>query len=448
MKSVANVGTGLPKKPAVLAVLVLAASLGFAVQPVSADPPLVPNNPTLPALQSGDLECGALVVTSVKLTDDIGPCSGDGLVVAGNFIKIDMEGHKIVGDGDPNNAAQVGIRIVDKRGVKVENGTVEKFNAGVFISGGSGHEIDKVTAQDNRGNNEISMGDGILVSGSSQNKITKNVVKRNGADFPFGSTVLQLFGGISLTDESSENVIEHNLATEHGSTGIRLEGGGVHHNVIRENTSTGNGGNGVSLGFDAFDNQVLNNTLTNNKSSGIGTSFGAERAIIRGNTITGNVNGIALGSGTATVENNTVSNNTSNGMSVPGGSLFQSEEGPENFIRKDSVIRGNTVENNGRNGIFVLCPKDFVSQTPPPNGTRGTCLTPANSYGQDISSNHLIENNTTGGNGGALAGIAVKDGSGNVTGRYDLLDQSPTCYTNTWRGNTYTYASPACTQAA
>lgn len=447
MKTDSNVRRSRAKTKFAAAVLV-AVSLGLVVQPATAKGLSKPQ-PTTPILPSlVELECGSLVLHSVRLANDIGPCSGDGLIIAANFIKVDLEGHTISGDGDPNNEAQVGIRMADKIGVKVENGIVEKFDAGVYLSGGEGNEIDKITARDNRGTNEKGMGDGILLSNSHKNEVSHNTLSGNGAEFPFGNTILQLFGGISLLDGSSLNKVERNTVTQHGSTGIRLEGGGVHHNVIKENDSSNNGGNGVSLGFDAYDNQVLGNTLLNNTFSGIGTSFGAERAIIRGNTISGSSNGIALGSGEALVENNLVTNNRVNGIQVPGGSFFKSEEGLEDFIRRNSVIRGNTVQNNLRNGIFVLCPKDFFSQTPPSQGgTRGLCLA-ENAYGRDVRMNHQIVDNVTSGNGGASPGVPLKDGLGHYIGRYDLLDQSLTCYGNTWSGNSFSTAQPQCAEGA
>ncbi len=88
--------------------------------------------------------CGEVIVESIQLADDVGPCEGtDGLIVGRDNIVIDLNGHKIIGDAGPSPAPvdPVGIRIEDRSYVKVTNNPndpstranaeITEFNAGV-----------------------------------------------------------------------------------------------------------------------------------------------------------------------------------------------------------------------------------------------------------------------------------------------------------------------------
>jgi parallel beta-helix repeat protein len=443
------------RKASLAGVLALVASLGFAI----------------PAHANAD--CGTVLKSSIKLTHDIGPCTGDGLIAGANKITIDLNGHTISGDGDYENTPQAGIKIPGRTTVKVidstgtRNGTVKLFNAGVLIDGGSTNTVSGITASDNKACNSddflstgfapdacnaSNMGDGILVNGSTKNTISKNTVTRN-ANFNVAS------GGISMTNFSTQNTVDANTVTGNFNTGVRAEAPNSMRNVISNNTISANrgcgrfgassfcGGNGISISFGAAQSQVFNNTIKDHISgTGVFTSFDSDRSTIRDNTLTGNATGIGLGASQTEVLNNTVSSNTVNGISVPGGSIFRSDDGAQDFIRRHNLVQGNTVQSNGRNGIIVLCPRDFVDPA-----KLNTCLTGDVTYvdesGRPISNsgqNEILDNRVTG-NGGAGAGTELKAG-GLVVGRYDLLDQHPTCDRNEWVGNTYDTARPDCTK--
>lgn len=63
----------------------------------------------------------------VRLNNDVGPCSSDGLVVAASDITLDLNGHKIFG----TQRANVGIRVESVNNVTVTGGTVAGFGVGV-----------------------------------------------------------------------------------------------------------------------------------------------------------------------------------------------------------------------------------------------------------------------------------------------------------------------------
>src|SRR5262245_45236023 len=82
-----------------------------------------------PALAAGGLSCGSTVTTSVKLTANIGPCLGDGLVVTASNVTVDLGGHTITGGdrGPGTTPEQVGVRVVNASHVTVRHGTVRNF---------------------------------------------------------------------------------------------------------------------------------------------------------------------------------------------------------------------------------------------------------------------------------------------------------------------------------
>ncbi|MCA1683816.1 MAG: right-handed parallel beta-helix repeat-containing protein, partial [Actinobacteria bacterium] len=322
--------------------------------------------------------CGTIVKTSITLSVDVGPCSGDGLIAGADKITINLNGYTIFGDGNYENGAQSGIHMVNRSLVKVNGpGTIKLFNAGVTIESGSQNSVTGTTATLNKACNtntfpapqvcmDNNLGDGIVMATSVKNQVQNNTVT-------FNSNGNVADGGISMVFGSSQNKVTGNTVTDNGNTGVRVESGGGVKNIIDSNTIMRNKGNGVSLSFSAASDQVLNNTIADNTFTGVGTSFDAAKAVISGNTITGNRNGVALGSQTATVANNIVSNNAINGIQVGGGSVFPQDDGSTgDFIRRNNTVQNNTVNNNGRNGIIVLCAKDFATPDP---ATYGRCLT-------------------------------------------------------------------------
>lgn len=46
---------------------------------------------------NADVSCGQEITESVTLTDDLGPCVEDGLVITADGITVDLNGHTIIG---------------------------------------------------------------------------------------------------------------------------------------------------------------------------------------------------------------------------------------------------------------------------------------------------------------------------------------------------------------
>ena len=392
------------------------------------------------------VQCGQVVTSSLKLVADVGPCPDDGLVITKSHVTLDLNGHTVQGAGNPS-LDQVGVRVVSVSDVSVVNGVVTGFNAGVAVEASTATTVKRVTARGNLGTGASNHGDGIILDGSTRSRIVENDVSGNGP-----------YGGISLVDEATDNLIRGNdvhdnvaIRTEpvgqppwnpppiQQNIGIRLESGssnntlernriafngshgvsapGPDHTgiVVRDNLIEGNGGNGIAGPGDDFvltGNRVLRNGFDQFHLPG------ASPAAYDGIIVFGN---FILGPGV--VEANTVDGNAGNGIQVvyPGFS-FQGEYHPPVVYQ----IRGNTVRGNGANGIYVMC--DFVADRFPSL----VCLEdPPPHVGQQIVGN------VTSGNGGAGAG----------TSAWDLYDQNEGCDHNTWLDNSAVTANPSCTLA-
>jgi len=90
------------------------------------------------AFAAKSIGCGSAIKTSIVLTSDIGPCSGNGLNIKASGITIDCAGHTIQGPG--SNTGYKGIVFVppalshDLSGVTVKNCAVTGFEYGYYIT--------------------------------------------------------------------------------------------------------------------------------------------------------------------------------------------------------------------------------------------------------------------------------------------------------------------------
>jgi len=220
--------------------------------------------------------CGATIASTTVLAADVGPCNtGDGIVVRGSNIVLDLNGHRVFSTaplprsrgtdpgGNPIPDNSVGIHLRKARSVTVRGGTVEGFSAGVAIDGGGSNTVTGLIAQHNQGacliEGQITptqlpgkYGDGIVMFSSSNNRVLRNLVQGNGP-----------FSGISVvTDEDlrtgrvtgslpSGNVISGNQvadnATCRADTGIRIEGPGATHNTVSDNQVSGSDVEGIAV---------------------------------------------------------------------------------------------------------------------------------------------------------------------------------------------------------
>ena len=394
------------------------------------------------------VSCGQTITQSTVVSNNLVNCPGDGLVITGNNIVLDLGGHTISGRNTTNTTAQeqVGIHLINASGVTVRNGTVTNFDAGVAVEGGAGNTITNLTVRDNFNHstatgamNPCSYGDGITVFDSDNNQIRSNRATGNGP-----------FSGIALVGDSDGNVVSGNQAVDNNvdnihpaffhpvenreglgpcgpftlegtvgrpyqDIGIRVEGPGADNNRVHSNQVVNNMLNGITIhgyvchppgGRPPFPNNG-GNVISSNYVQGNGFGDPGDRqhgiavlsqgptsvvCVAFGNTITGNVS----------------DNNGRDGIHLGGRGSHS------------NTISSNTVRGNGRDGIRVTGPSTG------PGGSAVAC-------GPNLVSpcpgaiNNTITGNT---------------GSGN--GEHDGDDRNPNCDNNAWRGNRFGTVNQAC----
>lgn len=263
------------------------------------------------------------VTQSMTLTHDIGPCRGDGIVIKANNVTLNLGGHRILG-ADRRLGDFAGVHLLGVSGVTVTNGTISGFDAGVDIDFGSANTIRHIRAQGNLGAPDpgSSLGDGIIATHSSGNKIIENAVTRNG-----------IYDGIAVLGlDSNNNAISRNLVknSTDSNVGASFPGGGtgiiVNAFLEVENPRRGETNSG---------NAIKDNLVTDNVGPGISNIQNA-KGVIRGND--SEHNGFYP-------DGSQNYNDTGNGIGVR--SLLRA-----NPISNDLVIENRTLNNAGA-GISV-----------------------------------------------------------------------------------------------
>ncbi|MGH9222394.1 MAG: right-handed parallel beta-helix repeat-containing protein [Acidimicrobiales bacterium] len=330
--------------------------------------------------------CGQTITQSTTLTADVGPCSADGIVVGADNITLNLNGFRLF--GTPATGDGAGVLVQSRTGVTVTRGTVSDFDGGVVILGGGNNTVSYATARDNIGASTGHQGiartkyaDGILVQGSSDNKILNNRAINNG-----WSSGIGLIPGDSdhpaippaLTNNNlvQGNIVSNNVACRAGpfcdNDGIRVEpraGSGCltgtaicpgPGNRIIGNTVTGNGLDGIALFGFTTANVVSDNIVFNNGFNGAVPGdgirvFGSGNQILR-NSADGNLaSGISVARRQPTVgsfpatnpngRNNVITGNRARGNR--GFDLWDSNRNPD--------CDNNTWKGNGAGTGLAAC---------------------------------------------------------------------------------------------
>jgi parallel beta-helix repeat protein len=208
--------------------------------------------------------CGATILEDLKLDHDL-ICTGDGLVVGADGIKIDLNGYTIAGSG-----SGVGIAVTGRSDISIAGGTIRNFAAAVRV-----------------------------------NTSTDVVIKR--------SEIVGNPEGIDCQAGCVGNSIKDNVFRDSATRGIMLRSNS-RDNDIKNNTFTGNRV-GI-LVFGGVDNTLKNNIVSGSSLAGIRLNVIATGNLLKDNTVSSNVVGIEFivtptGSATGNaLEGNTISTNT------------------------------------------------------------------------------------------------------------------------------------------
>ena len=359
------------------------------------------------------LACGTTITHNTTLTADVGPCSGNGLIITASNVTLNLGGHHVFGAGVQSTNNHVGVLVQNASDVTVSGpGSVTNFSAGVAIFGGQSNTVRNVTADDNNATQWVNdhpglgvYGDGIAVNSSSYNTIENNTVSGNG---PFsGIAIFTSEVGHGNPPHQVQNQLKNNTVTDNNvpdvcpssgqfyggsctpgegvfseDIGIRVEGPAAVESTVSGNAVSGSGRDGISvldIGGPA-QNHNVNTHITGNSSH----DNGAARVI------TDPIYGILGGDG--------FFNRCFAGFDPAG-------------CPTGTVVVGNTFDNNPAHGLNI-----------------------------DASQGNTVIGNEASGNG--YGNQTAADSDPPYT---DAMDSnSPPCNTNTWQGNTFGTVSDPC----
>jgi parallel beta-helix repeat protein len=192
-----------------------------------------------PAGTTNDL-CGAMIFADVALDHDL-TCTGGGLIVAADGIRIDLQGHTLLGSG-----TGVGMLVTGRTDVTIMGGIIRNFAAGVRV-----------------------------------NTSTDVVIKAN--------QFIQNAEGIDFEAGSVGNTVKDNAFRDSATRAIMLRSN-TRDNDIKDNTLTNNRV-GILL-FGSLDSSVKNNLISGSSVAGIRVNVIATGNLVKDNTVGSNAAGI------------------------------------------------------------------------------------------------------------------------------------------------------------
>ena len=281
----------------------------------------------VPAVSAQSPSCGDTITTSTTLSADIGPCSGNGLVIGANGFALNCAGHNISGLGASSAPNLDGITVISHTGVTVMNCNVRGFSGnGFYISGSSG---DSLTGNTANSNGYV----GFNLTSSSRNALSGNTANDNIGRF-----------GFSLVS-STLNTLIGNTADDNGHDLGNAAGFYLWHSD--ENTLTGNTAASNALGFYVV--QSSQDAFTNNTAEYDVVGFGlitCEWNTLTGNTV--NHNGLLAFELSYSFWNAFTGNTANNNWS----GFYISHSNSNEF-------NGNTANDNGNNAGSEIAPRGY-----------------------------------------------------------------------------------------
>src|SRR6202158_469476 len=275
---------------------------------------LVPITPARPAAPTAVNACQTLSAPGNYVVTKNLTASGDCLVLTVSNIAIDLQGHKIVGNGSGGGITDGGNNIAY---IIVANGKISNFSEGIALSTSTNQTANLILNVNTSGN----AADGIFMRGRDNNLTNVTASNNGGAGIELLNCCDSLFK-VTTTGNSAE---------------------GVHFNAedyLLNVTSNGNSADGVSGGSDSF---IVNSVA--NKNSGKGLNLLDTDNLVVSSVANGN-----SGSGMLLGESNQVTDSKA-GKNHGNGIEFQGDFG---------LVTSVAASNNSGAGVFLKCPGNDV----------------------------------------------------------------------------------------
>jgi len=431
-----------------------------------------------------------VITQSTTLTGNVGPCTGNGITIAADRVKLDLNGYKVFGTTTATGIAvgqNAGVLFKNVSDSEVRNGEVTGFSVGVRIDGGANNGVREINAHDNiGGSNGADNGDGIAVWNSNYNKIERNRVAHNG---PYSGialvTGLPPYGpndpAIIITGNQirDNQVLDNNVSpctaasgclprdvstgmpmttrvpmgaqtTGGNDDGVRIEGPNATYSQVERNMVNNSGNNGI------FVQPSCRNAFGPAPTSGIRCQgeVGSIGTLIKDNEANHNGYGRGVGSGVnlfammytatipsipgkqATVVGNTARFNFTDGIEL--GSVCEVANGPVDCASNDNSILRNNASDNRRDGISLGAgsSNNRVNQNTVNNNGRIGINLPI------IVNDHVTPNVSIPGSAAYNNILFGNQGMGNVV--FDGADGTPGCDNNDWENNQFVKVNQPC----
>jgi parallel beta-helix repeat protein len=307
-------------------VLLTAAVVGafvFAVGPASAN----------------HVSCGDTIVADTTLDSDLVNCPNNGVVIGADDVTLDLNGHRIDGDGELTEGCAEDVICDDgvvndgHARVTIRDGSVREFALGVLVGGARKMRLLDLSVTRN-------MFPGVVIGESTGTKLKRSVLAANGLDTDEAGLVVF---------RSARSRIVRNSIRRNGDIGVFAEGAG--NNIFARNKLSGNPEAAMLIGGNrnVFDrNRVVRN--------GEGITVGGNRNTITRNRVADSragTEGGGLGIFAAAGHDNVVARNfvaRASRVGIQVSLLPEELEGDPPAV--NTVVRGNRLRGNGA-GVYV-----------------------------------------------------------------------------------------------
>jgi parallel beta-helix repeat protein len=247
------------------------------------------------------VSCGDTITSDTTLDSDLVDCPNNGIVIGADDITLDLNGHRIDGDGTEfvgcgkNELCDVGVANDGHDDVTIKSGTVTEFALGLLVGRAKRNRLRGLSTFRNAFN-------GIVLFRSARSVVKRSSASRNGLTTDSPGMVLfeshhnriahnRMVGnadvGLDLLG-SDHNHILHNRLRRHPLDGIVIDG---RFNEIARNRVIRNGGGILITKVGNFGpivgNVVRRNYVRRSRTGGIGVDPVARRTRIRRNLVVG-----------------------------------------------------------------------------------------------------------------------------------------------------------------
>lgn len=190
-------------------------------------------------------DCGDTITRDTRLRHDIGPCQGDGIVIADDDVELDCDGHRILGSG-----GGVGVLAQGVDDAEVENCRIQDFDEGIHFEDVDGGEIE---------DNELSAG-----GGTPPFPFSSCVFIQDSEDLDVDDNHARGCRGFYITGATEDLVVEDN-EVEDGEIGFMVVFGVVD---SRFEDNRVRGGSGAGFELDGIDDNEFEDNDVKDGASG------------------------------------------------------------------------------------------------------------------------------------------------------------------------------------